>query len=200
MEKLRVNEVVVVEGKYDAAALAGVMEGLILTTGGFSIFSDQEKKELIRRLGRERGLLILTDSDAAGFSIRHYVEKIAGGCVIKNAYIPAVPGKESRKSAPSREGTLGVEGLPAEVLRRSLAQAGVTVRRAADREPITYTDLYEWGISGGAGSAERRRLLLQQLGLPPRLSKRALCQVLDSLYTKGEVEREVAALQKGGRR
>lgn len=199
MEKLRVNEVVVVEGKYDATALAAVMEGLILTTGGFSIFSDTEKKELIRRLGHQRGLLVLTDSDAAGFSIRHYVEKIAKGCVVKNAYIPAVPGKEGRKSAPSREGTLGVEGLPPDVLRQSLARAGVTVGRAGAKNPITYTDLYNWGLSGGQGSAQRRRALLHRLGLPPRLSKRALCQVLDSLYTKDAIEGEMRAmLAEGG--
>lgn len=198
MEKLRVSEVVVVEGKYDATALAAVMDGLILTTGGFSIFSDVEKKELLRRLGKERGLLILTDSDAAGFSIRHYVEKIARGCVVKNAYIPAVPGKEGRKAAPSKEGTLGVEGLPADVLRQSLARAGVSVLKAAPRDPITYTDLYDWGISGGEDSAQRRRALLQRLGLPPRLSKKALCQVLDSLYTKAELETELRALEAEG--
>ena len=191
MEKLRINEVIIVEGKYDAATLAGVVDGLILTTGGFSIFSDTEQKELIRRLGKRHGLLILTDSDAAGFSIRHYIEKIAGGCVVKNAYIPALKGKESRKSAPSREGTLGVEGLPPPLLRECLEKAGVTVQQAAPKDPITYTDLYQWGLSGGAGSAVRRRALLVGLGLPPRLSKRALCQVLSSLYTKPEIEKEL---------
>ncbi len=196
MQKLRVNEVILVEGKYDATALASVVDGLILTTGGFSIFSDSEKKELIRRLGRRHGLLILTDSDAAGFSIRHYIEKIAHGCVVKNAYIPAMPGKESRKAAPSKEGTLGVEGLPPAVLRQSLAQAGVTVESAAPRDAVTYTDLYEWGLSGGAGSATRRRALLGRLGLPPRLSKRALCQVLGSLYTRGQIKSALAALEE----
>ncbi|MDL2294886.1 DUF4093 domain-containing protein [Ruminococcaceae bacterium OttesenSCG-928-D13] len=183
-ERIRLREVVIVEGKYDAAALAGLIDGLILTTGGFSIFRDDEKKALIQRLGKERGLLVLTDSDAAGFRIRHYIEKIARGCEIKNAYIPALPGKEPRKAAPAAEGTLGVEGLPPEVLAEALRRAGVAADETAPGEAVTHTDLFELGISGGPNSAEKRRALLQKLGLPPRLSKRALCQVLGSLYTR----------------
>lgn len=186
MSRLRLREVLVVEGRYDASALASIVDGLIITTDGFSIYSDSEKKELIRRLGRERGLVLLTDSDAAGFQIRSYVEKIAGDCVIRHAYVPAVPGKEARKTAPGKEGILGVEGLPVEVLRRALQQAGVTPAPARSGRQITYTDLYEWGLSGGAGSAERRREILTRLGLPHRLSKRALCQVLSSLYSYEE--------------
>ncbi|NLW79185.1 MAG: DUF4093 domain-containing protein [Ruminococcaceae bacterium] len=194
MERLKVRELVVVEGRYDASTLAGLVDGLILTTDGFSIFSDAEKKALIRRLGAQRGLLILTDSDAAGFRIRHYIEKIAAGCSIKNAYIPALKGKESRKAAPSKEGTLGVEGLPPDVLRTALKNAGVTSAQPAAGVPISYTDLFELGISGGAGSARRRRLLLEKLGLPPRLSKQALIQVLTSLYTKDQIAMELEAL------
>lgn len=188
-ERLRLKELVVVEGRYDAAALAGVVDGLILTTDGFSIFSDDEKKALLRHLGAQRGLILLTDSDAAGFRIRHYLEKIAGNCEIKHAYIPAVAGKESRKAQPSKEGTLGVEGMRPEVLREALLRAGageLPPRRAG--EALSYTDLYELGISGGAGSARRRHLLLQRTGLPPRLSKRALRQVLGSLYTREELQ------------
>lgn len=186
MKRLRLREVVVVEGKYDKAALEGLIDGLILTTEGFSIFSDEEKKALLRELGARRGLLILTDSDAAGFAIRHYVEKIAAGCKIKHAYIPAVPGKEGRKSAPSKEGTLGVEGLPPEVLCTALQRAGVVHAQEKQGSEITYTHLYEAGLSGGAGSAQNRRALLGRLGLPQRLSKRALRDVLNSLYTYEE--------------
>lgn len=186
-QRLRLKEVVIVEGKYDAVALEGLVDGLILTTGGFSIFRDDEKKALIRRLGAQRGLLVLTDSDAAGFRIRHYIEKIARGCSIKHAYIPALAGKEPRKAAPAAEGTLGVEGLPPQLLRTALAQAGVMPDEGA-APLITHTDLYELGISGGEGSALRRRALLKQLGLPPRLSKRALCSVLGSLYTREELQ------------
>lgn len=186
MNRLRIQEVLVVEGKYDAAALATQVDGLILTTGGFSIFTSDEKIELLQRLGRRRGLVILTDSDAAGFKIRHYIEKRVQGCEIKHAYIPAVPGKESRKEKPSKEGTLGVEGLPPKTLRLALERAGVAEAEPRHGRPITYTDLYELGLSGGVGSAEKRRLLLQRVGLPARLSKRALCQVLSSLYSYEE--------------
>ncbi|MGD9560649.1 MAG: HAD-IA family hydrolase, partial [Oscillospiraceae bacterium] len=162
---------------------------------GFSIFTDEETKALIRRLGKTRGVLILTDSDAAGFKIRHHIEMIARGCPVKNAYIPALPGKEPRKSHPSKEGTLGVEGLPVQALRAALLRAGVATQKPrAPQDPITYTDLYEWGISGGKGSAVRRRALLQALGLPPRLSKRALIGVLSSLYSKEELTRHIRAL------
>lgn len=186
MSRLRLREVVIVEGKYDKAALEGLIDGLILTTDGYSIFTDTEKKELIRQLGARRGLLILTDSDAAGFSIRSYVEKIAGDCVVKHAYIPAVPGKESRKRTPSSEGTLGVEGLPPDTLRMALERANVAAAPEKQGERITYTHLYEAGLSGTAGSAEKRHRLLAKLGLPGRLSKRALRDVLNSLYTYEE--------------
>lgn len=176
------------EGRYDAAALAGLVEGLILTTGGFSIFTNEEQKALIRRLGAARGLVILTDSDAAGFRIRRYVEQIAAGCNVKHAYVPALPGKERRKPQPGREGLLGVEGLPPALLRQALERAGVAALPALPGEAISPTDLYEWGLSGTAGSAQRRRAALQKLGLPPRLSKRALCRVLGSLYTRSQLE------------
>ncbi len=196
MSKLRVRQVIIVEGRYDATALASLVDGLILTTEGFSIFSDEEQKQLIRRLGRERGLIVLTDSDAAGFQIRNYIEKIASGCDILHAYIPAIPGKEARKSAPSKEGTLGVEGVPAQLLHEALLRAGAIEVPARGGPEISYTDLYELGISGGPGSAERRRALLARLGLPQRLSKKALREVLSSLYSL----EELAALAEDGSR
>lgn len=190
-EKLRVKEIIIVEGKYDASTLAAVVDGLVLTTGGFSIFNNEEQKQLIRRLGKKKGIIILTDSDAAGFSIRHYIEKIAVGCVVKNAYIPAIAGKEGRKSAPSKEGTLGVEGLPPKTLRACLEKAGASLGTSQPKQPITYTDLYCWGLSGKKNSAGRLRQLLLGLSLPPRLSKKAVCQVFNSLYTKEEIIEEL---------
>lgn len=186
-DKIRINEVLIVEGKYDAAALAGVVEGLILTTDGFSVFSDTEKKELIRELGKKRGIVVLTDSDAAGFQIRHYIEKIARGCSVKHAYIPAVEGKERRKAAPSKEGTLGVEGLPPSVLAAALERAGVAGQELKKGRQIDYTDLYQLGLSGTEGSSEKRRVFLKKVGLPQRLSKKALCEVLSTLYTYDEL-------------
>lgn len=188
-EKLRLNEVVIVEGRYDATVLASVIDALILPTHGFAIFKDEEKKQLIRRLGKQRGLLILTDSDAAGFKIRHYVQSIAQGCSIKHAYIPALPGKEKRKTSPSAEGTLGVEGMPVHLLLTALQQAGIQPQQAnPNHSPITPANLYELGLSGRQNSAAVRRALLQKIGLPQRLSTHALCQVLSSLYTYQELE------------
>ncbi len=196
MEKLRINEVIVVEGKYDAVALESLVEGLIITTGGFSVFADAEKKELIKRLGKKRGLLILTDSDKAGFQIRNYIEKIAKDCVIKHAYIPAIEGKEKRKDEASKEGILGVEGLSPQVILKALEDANIDMKEVAkEKVQVTPTDLYEWGISGTPQSAQKRREFLKQLDLPPRLSKRALCQVLSTLYDKSELQALVERLR-----
>ena len=187
MDKIRLEQVLVVEGKYDAAKLNELVDGLILTTNGFSVFSDREKQQLIVELGRRRGLLILTDSDAAGFRIRRFLNDIAQNVPVRNIYIPGIAGKESRKSHPGKEGLLGVEGIDAELLRRLLRQAGIE-REAAPRSgrQITYADLYQLGISGTDGAADRRRTLLERIGLPLRLSKKALLEVLNSLYTYEE--------------
>lgn len=198
-KKLCVNEIIIVEGRYDAVALASIVDGLIIPTHGFSVFADDEKKELIRTLAKKRGVLILTDSDAAGFKIRNYVQKIAAGCSIKHAYIPEVQGKEKRKAVPSREGTLGVEGMPPDILLECLERAGVYPRQSGAKDEITHTDLYEWGLSGTQGSAVQRRELLVKLGLPTRLSKRALCSVLSSLYTKKEIGKMVNKMNDGAK-
>ncbi len=188
-EKICLQEVVVVEGRYDAGVLSGLVNALVLPTDGFSIFTDEEKKALLCKLGRERGVLILTDSDAAGFRIRHYVEKIAAGCKISHAYIPAIPGKERRKRELSKEGLLGVEGMTQAQLRTALQNAGLQESEQFEKgEKLSYHDLYELGISGGEGSAQRRRALLQKAKLPLRLSKKALREVLSALYTKEELE------------
>lgn len=184
---MRINELLIVEGKYDAAKLAGIVDGLILTTGGFSIYKDEEKRELIRTLGKKRGIIILTDSDAAGFRIRNYIQNFARGAVIKHAYVPAVTGKEARKNAPSKEGTLGVEGLPNEVILEALRRAGATPEKARAGRAITYTDLFALGLSGTSGSAARRQALLKTVGMPTRLSKKALLETLNATYTYEEL-------------
>ena len=183
MKKLRVEEVIVVEGKYDAAKLADLVDGLILTTNGFSVFKNAETKRLLVELGKKRGIIVLTDSDDAGFRIRNYINKLAQGICVKNAYVPAIAGKERRKAQPSKEGVLGVEGVPSEAILRALQTAGAREKAKRAGRAITYTDLYELGLSGTEGSAGVRRAWLQSLGLPPRLSKKALCEVLNSLYT-----------------
>lgn len=194
--RLALTRALVVEGRYDAARLANLVEGTILTTDGFAIFKDKQMQALFKRVAAAQGLVILTDPDAAGFRIRRFVADIAGPVHVLHAYVPALPGKERRKPAPGKEGLLGVEGVPDEALlgalQTALAAGPAARARAGERVPITYTDLYDWGLSGTADSAARRRAFLQKLGLPPRLSKKALLQVLNTLYT-----RETLAAQLG---
>ena len=183
---LKLKEVLLVEGKYDAARLHNLVEGTVLTTDGFRVMKDRALQTMLKRLGRAQGLIILTDSDAAGFKIRHFVTGLVGAEYVLQAYVPAIPGKESRKETPGKEGLLGVEGVSDEIILQSLQDAlksrpsSATTTDTAS-QAITYTDLYEWGISGTANSAERRRILLRQLGLPPRLSKKELLQVLSKI-------------------
>ena len=194
---LKLKEILLVEGKYDAARLHNLVEGTVLTTDGFRVMKDRALQTMLKRLGRAQGLIILTDSDAAGFKIRHFVTGLVGAEYVLQAYVPAIPGKESRKEVPGKEGLLGVEGVSDEIILQSLQDAlksrpsSVAVTDTAP-QAITYTDLYEWGISGTANSAERRRILLRQLGLPPRLSKKELLQVLSTLYTRESLARQIA--------
>lgn len=198
---IAIHQVVLVEGKYDAARLANLVEGTILTTDGFRVMKDRNLQQMLKQLAKTRGLLILTDSDAAGFKIRHFVTGMVGAAYVLQAYVPAIPGKESRKAQPGKEGLLGVEGVSDAVILQSLQDAlqGATGESRSDehdQQPITYTDLYEWGISGTANSAEKRRALLRRLGLPPRLSKKELLQVLCTLYTRDGLKRQIHQLEQ----
>lgn len=179
---LKIREAIVVEGKYDKIALEPLVDAPIFTTEGFGLFRDGEKIELLRRIAERRGLIILTDSDGAGFVIRNRLRGCIDPALVKHAYIPDLPGRERRKKTASREGKLGVEGMAPEVLRQALLRAGATVEREEPARPITKADLYALGLSGGAGAAERRRALQQRLGLPERLSANGLLEVLTALY------------------
>lgn len=187
-QRLRVRQVIVVEGRYDAAALEPLVDGLILTTDGFGIFKDKEKQMLLKELGRTRGVLILTDSDAAGFRIRRFVENIVGREHVLQAYIPSMPGKERRKAVPGKEGLLGVEGMSAQALRTAIQNAGAQPGKSRQGRAITHADLFAWGLSGRPDCQEQRFRFLKRLGLPVRLSKTALCRVLNTLYTYEEVQ------------
>ena len=182
--KRTIRQALVVEGCYDAARLANLVEGTILTTDGFAVFKDKRMQSLLKRTARAQGLILLTDSDAAGFQIRHFITGLVGARYVRQAYIPALAGKE---------GLLGVEGVPDAVILQALEQAlqGAPEGKATPtgQRPITYTDLYEWGISGTPDSANRRRAVLKQLDLPPRLSKKELLQVLNTLYTYESLQR-----------
>lgn len=195
VQKLPLARALVVEGRYDAARLANLVEGTILTTDGFGIFKDREQQALFRRIAAAQGLLILTDPDAAGFRIRRFIADLAGPERVLHAYVPALPGKERRKAEPGREGLLGVEGVPDDLLLKALRDAlrGESAARGSEtREPITYADLYEWGLSGTADARARRADFLRTLGLPPRLSKKALLQVLNALYTRAALAAQLA--------
>ena len=195
---LKLEQALLVEGKYDAARLGNLVDGTILTTNGFRVFKDGALQKLLKRMAAAQGLIILTDSDAAGFKIRHFVTGLVGAENVLQAYVPAIPGKESRKAEPGKEGLLGVEGVPDELilqgLQTALESSAADRKETAQTRPITYTDLYDWGISGTANSAETRRRLLRRLGLPPRLSKKELLQVLNTLYTYDSLNAEIEKL------
>lgn len=183
----RIKEAIVVEGRYDKNTLSQLVDTVIFETSGFAIFRDDERLALLRRLAQARGLIVLTDSDGAGFVIRNYLKGAIDPALVKHAYIPDRYGKERRKRRPGKEGKLGVEGMPPQVLEQTLRQAGATFLDEAGETPpprrsITKADLYAAGLSGGEGSAQRRRELLKTLDLPEHLSPNALLVVLNALY------------------
>ena len=187
---MRVREAVVVEGRCDKAKLSALIEGTIVETGGFAIFNDRDKMELIRRLAAKRGVIILTDSDGAGFLIRSKLSQCLPPGQVKHAYIPDIYGKERRKAKPSKEGKLGVEGMTLETLRDCLIRAGAIIEGAPGGDApqeLTKADLFELGLSGGESSADRRKALQRRLKLPERLSANGLLQALRALYTREEL-------------
>lgn len=189
---MRIKEAIVVEGRYDKAALAGVVDTLILDTAGFGVFKDGERLALLRRLAAKRGLIVLTDPDGAGFVIRNYLKGAIPKGQVKHAYVPDVYGKERRKRAPGKEGKLGVEGMSPEVLRRAILQSGATVldgeAPAREQGDLTPADLYALGLSGTADAGARRAALLRRLELPEHMSAKALRLALNALYTRSELE------------
>ena len=192
---IHTDRAIVVEGKYDKIKLGGLIDGVILCTGGFRIYKDKEMQQMLRALAKKQGLAVLTDSDAAGFQIRSFLRSICGKENIVDVYIPDLYGKERRKQHPSREGKLGVEGIPEAVLLEALEKAGIGVREVQERaDPITKLDLFELGLSGGAQSALRRAKLMKRLELPEHLSANALVTVLASLYSREDLYRLCASL------
>lgn len=193
-----IKEVIVVEGRYDKNALAQVVDATIITLGGFSVFNDREKLTFLRRLAEKQGgLIVLTDSDGAGFVIRNYLKGALPKELVKQAYIPDIAGKERRKRKAGKEGKLGVEGMKPEVLLEALRRAGATFldedARPVEREPITKADLFALGLSGGAGSAAKRQALLKKLELPEHLTANGLLEALNVLFSREEL---AAALEE----
>ena len=181
----KIKEVIVVEGRYDKNTLAQVVDATVVTLGGFAVFNDKEKVAFLRRLAAERGLIVLTDSDGAGFVIRNYLKGALPKEQVKQAYIPDIHGKE---------GKLGVEGMKPEVILEALRRAGATfldetAEPAAEKTPITKADLMEWGLAGGAGSNQRRQALLRRLALPEHLTANGMLEALNLLTDREKLER-----------
>ncbi len=180
---IKISQAVIVEGKYDKIKLSSIIDAVIIETGGYAIYKNPEKLGLIRALAKKTGILILTDSDRAGFQIRSYLKGAIPDGQVLHAYIPDVLGKERRKDVPSKEGKLGVEGIDTRSLLAALAQAGVAVDKRPAGARITKLDLYNDGLAGGKDSVLLRRRLLKELNLPERLSANALVDVLNAFYT-----------------
>lgn len=186
----RVHQAIVVEGKHDAIRLREAVDALVVTTDGFRLFKDKEKMTLLRRLAATRGLILLTDSDSAGGVIRNYLMGSIPADQMRQAYIPPIPGKERRKTAPSKEGLLGVEGMDAATVVAALERAGATFEGETvpvwDSLALTKADLMALGLTGSADSAARRRRLLSELNLPRYLSANRLLEVLNTTVTAEE--------------
>lgn len=182
MEKIHLSQVVVVEGKYDRLRLKPFLDALIIQTDGFRIYKDPEKIRLIRETALRHGVIVLTDSDRAGFQLRGFIKNIAAGAEITHIYIPQVPGKEKRKAVPGKEHLLGVEGFSEAALRELFGQAGLIsgALPAAKGRRITKQDFFADGLSGGPDAAEKRARLIRKLGLPGYLTANALLEVLNA--------------------
>ena len=183
---IKIKQAIIVEGRYDKNTLSQVVDAMIITTDGFGIYKDAEKLALIRALAKKTGVIILTDSDSAGFQIRSRLRSVVTEGEVINVYIPDIFGKERRKRVPSKQGKLGVEGMSADVLLEAFRKAGViSEEEAAPKgDPITKADLVDLGLSGGENSSERRKALQKRLGLPELLSANLLLEILNVNYTR----------------
>ena len=185
---IKLRQAIVVEGRYDKNVLSQLVDAPVIETHGFGVMKDRRLLGFLRQVAAARGLIILTDSDGAGFVIRNYLKGALPKDQVKQAYIPDRPGKEKRKKHPGKEGKLGVEGMSPAVLEQALRQAGATILDGGDEAPkappLTKADLFAWGLSGGPGSKEKRQALLQALDLPAHLSPNAMLPVLSALYDR----------------
>ncbi len=186
-----IKEAIIVEGRYDRIKLGGLFDTAIIETGGFRIFKDEEKKNVIRRLAQKRGIIILTDSDGAGFVIRNHIKSIVGSTAqIKQAFIPDIQGKEKRKSHPSKEGLLGVEGMTDEIIINAVLSSGAAVIGSEENYKktgeITKLDFYNAGLTGREGSENMRKKLLSALGFPKYMTANTLLGAVNMIYSREE--------------
>lgn len=181
---MKIREAIIVEGRYDKITLDAVCDALVVPTYGFSIFTDKERLSYIRSLAEKNGIIILMDSDSAGFKIRNFLKEHITTGLVRHAYIPALPGKEKRKSRPSSEGTLGVEGISVETLKEILG--AVSTPQDTPSEAVTEADFYADGLMGSSDASRLRSLLAAHLSLPPRISRKALLDAVNALMTYAE--------------
>lgn len=195
---IKIKEAIVVEGRYDKNTLSQIVDTVIFETNGFGIFHNEKQMELLRKAAKKRGLIVLTDSDGAGFVIRNHLKSAIAPQYLKHAYIPEISGKEKRKSAPGKEGILGVEGMKPEIILKALERCGATFADSQEKPSlgITKQDIMMLGLSGGSNSTEKRRLLCKALDFPEKMSTNALLQALQSLYTLEELERILHSLER----
>lgn len=184
---LHIEQAVVVEGKYDKIKLSSVIDAVIITTNGFSVIKDKEKLEIIRFFARNKGIIILTDSDSAGFKIRNFLKGAISDGKITNVYIPDIFGKEKRKAVPSKEGKIGVEGIDTRILLEAFQKAGVlSTETDENKELVTKLDLFEAGLSGKSNSSEKRSRLLKYLGMPELMTTNAMLEIINTMMTRSE--------------
>lgn len=195
---IRLKQAVIVEGKYDKIKLESIIDAVIIETNGYGIFKDKEKLALIRCYAKKTGIIIMTDSDSAGFKIRNYLKGAVPEGNIINVYIPDIFGKEKRKEKPSAEGKLGVEGVKKYVILQALEKAGVCAEKTDEKKDvITKYDLYEYGLSGRENSSQIRRQLLKRLDLPELLSVSAMLDVLNTITDRHELESILSEIYGG---
>ena len=195
---VKIREAIVVEGRYDKNTLSQIVDAPIFQTDGFGILKNKEQLDLLRRVAVQRGLIVFTDSDGAGFVIRNFLKGAIQPQYLKHAYIPDIPGKEKRKASPGKEGLLGVEGMTPEIILNALTRAGATVEGESLNmgDSITKQDLVELGLSGGTNSALMRKQLLKKLDFPAHMSANAMLQALNLLYTKEELMQIIYASER----
>jgi len=193
---IKISQAVIVEGRYDRKKVENILDTLIIETNGFAIFKNKEKQALIRRLANTRGIVVLTDSDTAGFKIRSFLGSIVPPEKIIHAYIPDILGKEKRKDKPSKENKLGVEGMSAEIIMQALDRAGVTCEQGekTDRKQVTKIDLFEDEITGAQNSKAKKALLLKKLDLPERLSTNSLLKLINTFMTYDEYKKIISEI------
>ncbi len=193
---IKIDEAVIVEGKYDKIKLSSIIDAVIIQTNGYGIFKDNEKLELIRYYAAKTGIIILTDSDSSGFKIRGYIKGAVHNGKVKNVYIPDVFGKEKRKEKPSAEGKIGVEGINVDIILEAFKKAGISASENSNVHDIVPMTFYDLGLSGGKNSSYLRKKLQKQLGLPSLMSSASLMEVLNTMMDSTNLSKLVADIKE----